>query len=140
MKRRGKKYDYINTSKEENDLSVNMRDLIQNIYGKIYVLSGFMNDLETINKDELDEKSHWYTLTIDNVNDNDNDKYYVRSSLVNSEIDYFDGTTWKKTSSTGKNEMIVSLYQLKGFDMEDYQKNGYTVQGIEHQELKVINI
>lgn len=24
--------------------------------------------------------------------------------------------------------------------MEDYQKNGYTVQGIEHQELKVINI
>lgn len=118
---KGKKDDYRTTSKEENDLTTNMRKVIQNIYGKIYVLPGFMNNLETINKDELDEKSHWYSLTIDHVNNND--KYYVRSSLVNSEIDYFDGTTWKKTSSIEKNEMVVSLYQLKGFDIEDYQKN-----------------
>ena len=66
----------------------------------------------------MDEKTNWYSLVTENIESND--RYYASSGLVNSEVEYYDGTTWRKTSSIDKNEMLISLYQLKDFDLEDY--------------------
>lgn len=89
-----------------------------NIYNKIYVPSGFIENLEVIEHPPLDSSYHYQVNTLtDSIHQEG--KYYS-PSLAYPELEYFNGSSWVSANHLQKNEIILNVGQLKAFDSTDY--------------------
>lgn len=89
-----------------------------NIYNKIYVLSGFLENLEVVEHIPLDSSYHYKINTLTDSIWQEG-KYYS-PSFAYPELEYFNGTSWVSANHLQKNEVILNVGQLKGFDSTDY--------------------
>lgn len=81
-----------------------------NIINKIYVSEKFVSNLN--NKKLESIKSYLSTdVEIEGVTPY-NEYIYTNSAILDHELEYFDGTTWKKTNSLKENEVILNATQV----------------------------
>lgn len=82
----------------------------KNIINKIYVSKDFFNSVETEDINGL--KSYYEVdLSIENVEPYGED-IYTEQSILDKEIEYFDGNEWKTTNSLKDNEVILHMNQV----------------------------
>lgn len=86
----------------------------QNIYNKVYVSTSFINSIKEKNETMLNNE-YSYTIDAENIIKNS-----TSSKILNDEIEYYDGKTWKTRSKLNENEIILNLNQLKTYDQNKY--------------------
>lgn len=92
-----------NYSKDDFNLYLEIWKKAENLYNKVYVKPGFVTSLKKPNETNV-EDFNVYIAKIAGKND-----FYQRINVINKKIEYYDGTTWKKTSELKENEMIISV-------------------------------
>lgn len=97
-------------SSNSSDLNVlneasKLRDLINNVYNKVYVKSGFLSNLKSSESLSLDNENI-YKYDIGNGLDN---KRLV-NAINNRKVEYYNGTSWEKTSTLNSDEVIIPIY------------------------------
>lgn len=110
----------INWTIEEKKLFMEYSAKLNNVYNKIFVLEGFVDALNTKNDLPLNSDYH-YKLISDDI------KIWqegmaIYPSLVNNELEYYDGEKWIKTNDLNKNEIILNVKQLEAFNYRDYRE------------------
>lgn len=81
-----------------------------NIINKIYVSKDFFDNVQVGEVNGL--KSYYEpNLSIENIKPY-SEYIYSTPAVLDKEIEYFDGNSWKKTSSLKENEVILNLYQV----------------------------
>ena len=86
----------------------------KNIYNKVYVSTSFINNIKEKNETMLNNE-YSYTIDAENIIKNS-----TSSKILNDEIEYYDGKTWKTRSKLNENEIILNLNQLKNYDQNKY--------------------
>ncbi len=109
------------STREENILYSELHDKSRNIYNKIYVNKDFLANL-AVKDTELLNPMNNYQLSSTDLSLSENG-FYASPSVLNNEITYYNGSEWVKASKLNKNEMIISAYQLKSFNYEQYSKS-----------------
>ncbi len=104
------------------------------IYNKIYVKSGFIEQLDVGKVFSLDDANQ-YSLKI---SENVDLASFHNSFVLQGEIMYYDGKEWKTTDTLEKNEVILNIKQLIP-DFNDYKKKLqiYTNQYISRNPLDI---
>ena len=114
------------------DLSSISRQYEENVLNKIYVNEGFISNLKT---EELNSIKSNYAVNLDVTGleiPSDYTMSVANSTVLNHEIEYFDGTGWKKTSQLNENEIILSMRQIDptgsyGDDLYNYTSQNYNM-------------
>lgn len=121
------------------DLTNLNQNYISNILSKIYVGSEFINT----RKDTEYQKLKNYISTsviIENINDKEIENGFSNEydlKLLDHEIEYFNGTSWVKTSNLNNDEAILTIEQLTASD-QDYYTNlqNYVSKYNDYEEAK----
>ncbi len=108
------------STREMNNLASELDRNARYRYNQIYVKKGFMDNLNVEEYHNLSDYNN-YSLSSKEINIH-SDGYYVSPAVLEKEVEYFDGTSWKKTNHLNKDEMILNITQLNTFQMEQYQK------------------
>lgn len=93
-------------------LSFELQLNVNNLYNRIYVKSGFINNIDSSQYKSKLDVSNIYKAEIENNNKLNND----RINVINSYIDYYDGTKWNKTNKLESNQMLISILEVIGTD------------------------
>lgn len=109
----------IKMTDDDNSLLNEYSAKLNNIYNKIYVRNGFVNSLELDNNLPLNNSLYHYDLNSDEVKIR-NDGIYISPSLIHNSIEYYDGSKWVSSNKLDKNEIVVNVKQLEGFDLSNY--------------------
>lgn len=109
----------INWTAEERKLYMEYSAKLNNIYNKIFVSEGFVEELGVQNNLPLNSDYH-YQLTSEDIKLWQEGMYFS-PSLIKNEIEYYDGDKWVSTNDLNKNEIILNIKQLEGFDSSDYR-------------------
>ena len=118
---KNKKYDANKTTDEELELQRDLRLKADSIYGNVYVISNFIENLDVETIELLDENMFYYRLSSDDIS-LQTDGYYIAAAVPQKEIEYYDGTRWVKTKTLKENEVIINMYQLISGSERDYHK------------------
>lgn len=105
------------------DLSSISSNYINNVLYKIFVAPDFITNIKTEKLSAI-RSSMQTEVLIENINQTNADGYVdtmVSSNVLNNEIEYFDGTSWKKTTSLKDNEVILYIQQLISNDENYYE-------------------
>ena len=111
------------------DLSAVTNDYTSNVLNKIFVNENFITNRRT---EKLSSLSSFYETEIvveGLTQDSDDGMMNGNNSIagLDHQIEYFDGTNWKTTSSLKENEVILSIYMLNCNDNSYYEDlNSYT--------------
>jgi len=104
------------------DLSAITNEYKNNVLNKIFVTPNFINNLKV---EELNILKSYYQpeLVIENIASSNEDGGFmvVPITSLNHKIEYFDGTSWKTTSSLKENEIILNINQLTCDDTNYYE-------------------
>lgn len=106
--------------RELNNLTSELSHKVNYLFNKIYVVEGFSKELPIENNGKLVFNNN-YEIDFEDVRIK-KDSYYLDPTILNKEIEYFDGSTWKKISKLNKNEMLLNISLLKDFREEDFNK------------------
>ena len=113
---------YQNSPKNNQDhlfyKSYILNSLVNNLYNKIFVNSSFISSLNKPFLTNLDNKNI-YSIKLNDKSIN------YKPSLLNEEIEYFNGKEWVTTNELNDNEAIIStafLYELINNDKNYYDK------------------
>ena len=113
---------YQNSPKNNQDhlfyKSYILNSLVNNLYNKIFVNSSFISSLNKPFLTNLDNKNI-YSIKLNDKSIN------YKPSLLNEEIEYFNGEEWVTTNELKDNEAIIStafLYELINNDKNYYDK------------------
>ena len=103
------------TKINQNDFnhSIDLVNMVNDLYNIIYVKSGFINNLNT--KETKLSNNNKYEVVINNNNLN------IDINCLDKEIDYYDGKEWKKISSLKSDEAILNLNSFIK-NREEYEK------------------
>lgn len=112
------------------DLSSISNEYKENVLNKIYVTPSFITSLKT---EELGLLKSYYTTDLQ-VNglespSEENGMYRLSSAALDHEIEYFDGTEWKRTNQLKDNEVLLSIRQLDPTESYREDLNNYTSDG-----------
>lgn len=112
------------------DLSSISNEYKENVLNKIYVTPSFITSLKT---EELGLLKSYYTTDLQ-VNglespSEENGMYRLSSAALDHEIEYFDGTEWKRTNQLKDNEVLLSIRQLDPTESYREDLNNYTSGG-----------
>lgn len=112
------------------DLSSISNEYKENVLNKIYVTPSFITSLKT---EELGLLKSYYTTDLQ-VNglespNEENGMYRLFSAALDHEIEYFDGTEWKRTNQLKDNEVLLSIRQLDPTESYREDLNNYTSGG-----------
>ncbi len=112
------------------DLSSISNEYQKNVLNKIYVTPSFITSLKT---EELGLLKSYYTTDLQ-VNglespSEENGMYRLSSAALDHEIEYFDGTEWKRTNQLKDNEVLLSIRQLDPTESYREDLNNYTSGG-----------
>ena len=95
------------------NLNKSDREYKNNVLNKIYVSPNFIKDFK---QDELITltSSLQAQVIVEGISVNKNNQIgaYRESTILNHQVEYFDGTKWKKTSSLNDNEVILHVDQI----------------------------
>ncbi len=109
------------------DLSNTNDEYISNVLQKVFVNSSFRDTLEVSKRSSLTQEYGYY------VNFSE-EKEYVSTGILDSEVTYYDGGSWKNISSLNKGEVIVSLDFLTMRDYDYYENlNNYEYEYCKNQ-------
>ena len=136
------KYNSLKKQKEIQTSNQNLYDDfnkdIEYLYNKIYVNKDFINNLN-LPKDISLDNSNQYIIQLSNG-------YPVNNiDILNKEIEYYDGTTYKKTNNLKPNEVIINLSSLIKDDktlkqqVEKYKNNSKELKNFIVDYLKLNN-
>jgi len=127
------------------DLSSNSSWYQENVLNKIYVNPSFITNfkIEDLNSLKSYYRSNLKVSGLDVESSNEGMSMgMVSSSGLNHEIEYFDGTEWKKTSELKENEVILHISQLDSMrkyydDLNNYMdsQRGYNSYGYDYDAL-----
>ena len=127
----------IKWTSNERKLYMEYSAKLNNVYNKIFVLEGFVENLDVKSKLPLNSDYH-YKLVSDDI------KIWqegmsILPSVINSEIEYYDGEKWITADKLNKNEIIVNVKQLEGFDSRDYREklSKYINQNLGKEQLEL---
>ncbi len=115
------------------DLSSNSNWYQSNVLNKIYVNPNFISNFTIKERNSL--KSYYTTnFSIDGwqSSSEDNTMLITPSSSLNHEIEYFDGTEWKRTSSLKENEVIINIQQIDPILSYQEDLNNYINNQMNH--------
>ena len=121
------------------------QEYINNVLNKIFVMPEFIDSLNKIelnflkNYFETDIFINNFTPVIESEDGYMNSYSYLMPATLDHEIEYFDGTTWKKNNTLKENEVILSIDQLN-INGENYYNdlNNYINNNIEYEEYEVL--
>ena len=127
----------INWTAEERKLFMEYSAKLNNIYNKIFVSEGFVEELGVENNLPLNSDYH-YQLTSEDIKLWQEGMYFS-PSLIKNEIEYYDGDKWISTNDLNKNEIILNIKQLEGFDLRDYRDKvtKYINQNLGKEQLEL---
>lgn len=129
-----------NWATEESSLYQDFLAKFNNIYNKIFVLEGFTKNLKIENILPL-KKEYQYEISSDNISFKKGELVIAtKPSLIQKEIEYFDGEKWVKIDSLKKNEIILNMGQFQNFyDTEDYKEKltAYINQNLGKSQLEL---
>lgn len=115
-----KKIDtYSKVTDEIDNLSNELYRLVENVYGKIYVKKGFINNLKVDNKIVLSQ-GNIYRLELEK-NKLNTSGLYIGPEILDDKITYWDQKEWKTVDNLQKDEVILNIRGLKDFDSKDYE-------------------
>lgn len=115
-----KKIDtYSKVTDEIDNLSNELYRLVENVYGKIYVKKGFINNLKVDNKIVLSQ-GNIYRLELEK-NKLNTSGLYIGPEILDDKITYWDQKEWKTIDNLQKDEVILNIRGLKDFDSKDYE-------------------
>ena len=103
------------------DLSAITSEYVSNVLSKVFVTPSFISNLRI---EELNTLKSYYDaeLVIENSQlPSDGGMITVPQSVLNHQIEYFDGTSWKKTSSLKENEIILNINELTRNDVSYHE-------------------
>lgn len=101
------KRDY--ATREQLNLSSKLAQQMSMIYNKLFVMKGFLQNCVVSEKKENNLASESNFMF--KVNE-DYSSYVSDLQYLQSEVSYFDGTSWKKTSTLEKNQVLISIETL----------------------------
>ncbi|MDD3408475.1 MAG: hypothetical protein PHX85_02445, partial [Methanobacteriaceae archaeon] len=117
-------------SKQEKDASNELIRKMKNIHNKIYVNNSFIDNLKT------SDFNYKYELTLNNQKlEND---FVANISVLNKEIEYFDGVNWKKAKKLHKNQMLLNINYFNDYIKKN--KNGSSSKLKQDFFLDYVNI
>ncbi|MBQ3142471.1 MAG: ATP-binding cassette domain-containing protein [Bacilli bacterium] len=127
------------------DINKFNQEYINNVLNKIFVMPEFIDSLNKIelnflkNYFETDIFINNFTPVIESEDGYMNSYSYLTPATLDHEIEYFDGTIWKKTNTLKENEVILSIDQLN-INGENYYNdlNNYINNNIEYEEYEVL--
>ena len=111
------------------DLSTVTNEYNSNVLNKIFVAENFITNRRT---EKLSSLSNFYEteMVVEGLTQASDDSMMNSNNSVaglDHQIEYFDGTNWKTTSSLKDNEVILSIYMLNCNDNSYYEDlNNYT--------------
>lgn len=122
------------------DLSDVSRNYKNNVLNKIFVAPSFTKELEHQKLNSL--KSYYQTKTIveglTQPNQEDDSYTYMGSysspAVLDHEIEFFDGDTWRSTNTLGEKEVILSIDQVANGENYYDDLNNYVNRGYEDYE------
>ncbi len=131
-----KENSYINWTNEEQKLFTEYSANLNNIYNKVFVKKGFMDNIN-ISKDLPLNSDYHYELTSSDVHLRE-EGLYISPSIISQNILYFNGTDWIKTDHLNKNEVVLNVKQLEEFDLSNYrnQLTTYINQNLHKTQLE----
>ncbi len=102
-------------------LHLDLREKVNNVYNKIYVGTDFIANVKTDTTYHLKFDYNFDPKLVALETNDTEDGIYMNHSteVLNEEIEYFDGTNFRKTSTLGPNEVIIGL---NSFASETYQQ------------------
>lgn len=92
-------------SKKEFRLRDQLRRKIDFIYNQIFVTPEFLDSLNAKVNNYASDGSMYYIKM-------DGERRFSQLAFLNEEIEYYDGTTWKKINQLEKNQILLSKEQL----------------------------
>ena len=105
---------------------------VSNIYNIIYVKEGFTSSLKKPTEINL-ERLNLYVGKLGDKKD-----FYLNNNVIDKEIEYFDGITWKKTSKLKENEMIINIQDIvSDYGLYNSQLSKYISDHPEKSELEL---
>jgi len=115
------KYQELKENSDQiNQTFISLNIKAQNFYNKIFVKKGFVDSLK-LNKSDNLTSNNYYNLIINGKSMN-KIGFALNYAYLDHEIEYFDGSTWKKTNKLDKKEMLLNISQIDGFDYNNYVK------------------
>lgn len=122
------------------DLSDVSRNYKNNVLNKIFVAPSFIKELEDQKLNSL--KSYYQTKTIveglTQPNQEDDSYTYMGSysspAVLDHEIEFFDGDSWRSTNTLGEKEAILSIDQVANGENYYDDLNNYVNRGYEDYE------
>lgn len=101
------------------DLNNKTEAYISNVYNKVFVQPSFIENLQVTQNSLLNNK-YSYSIKYD---DHSKEPINIMNvGALNKEIEYFDGTDWKKISTLEANQIILNIDMLASID-ENYYTN-----------------
>lgn len=124
-------------SKEKSSRTVlytwrELRKKTENTYNKVYVKKGFITALKEPKNINL-ERLNFYVAKLDGKKD-----FYQNNGIIDHEIEYFDGTTWKKANKLKENEMIINIQDIiSDYELYNSQLSKYISDHSEKSKLEL---
>lgn len=123
------------------DLSKSNSFVEENIYNKIYVLPEFTDELKTKKLPKL--KTYYKTkLDVGEKKEDSEGMYSIASTnALDHEIEYFNGSSWVKTSTLKENEVILNINEIDSNrsyseDLNNYINKNISNYNYDYDKLK----
>lgn len=93
-----------------------------NVLYKVFVIPKFITDFKTQNLNSLKPNMETDIVVKNKEGNIISPDYSTPSTILDHQIEYFDGSSWKKISELKENEVILNINSIVSPD-EDYQKD-----------------
>jgi len=113
------KYESLKTEyMAEYSVTKTLSNEINDYLNKIYVGKGFIKNLKIGHKNTLDD-NNFYIAKLNNIN-------LKNINMIDSELEYYDGQNWMKTSSLKPDEMLLNIRDIiNNYDLYVDKLNEY---------------
>ncbi len=109
-------------TRKDYNLSSKLSSMYSMLYNKIFVADGFLKQ-HAIKENNVSINNHFYYKL-----DNQHETYEDSVQYPVTEISYFDGKEWKKTTTLEKNQILISI------DTLDRMSSGNSYSGTSYNE------